>query len=117
MRESNLALGDERPVVTQEWAARIAAAQSEELLVSIANEYLATWLPSDLEALPAECRVSSVSTANELANCCVAFVKSELSVPHDAPASATLAALVRIFVAAQERLRQLRSRKYDPSPT
>ena len=93
-----------------EWAGKIGVAQSEEHLVAIANGYLATWLPSDFECLPQECQVSRVSSADELAPLSVTFVKAELHVAHDAPASAGLTDLVRVFVTAQQRLRQLRSR-------
>ena len=99
----------------REWAAKICVAQSEEQLIAIANGYLASWLPSDFQTLPAECQFSRVSSAEEFAHLSVTFVKAELRVAHDAPASSGLVDLVRVFVAGQQRLRQLRSRKYDPS--
>ena len=100
---------------SRDWAAKIGVAQSEEQLVAIANGFLATWLPSDFECLPADCQVSTVSSADELAYASVTFVKAELCTGHDAPASAGLIDLVRVFVAGQQRLRQLRARKYDLS--
>lgn len=105
------------PQGAREWATRIGIAQSEEQLVAIANGYLATWLPSDFECLPADCQLSTLSSGEDLALFSVTFVKAELSVAHDSPASAGLIDLVRVFVAGQQRLRQLRSRKFDPSAT
>ena len=92
-----------------EWANRIGVARSEEQLVAIANGYLATWLPSDFECLPTECQFSRVSSVEELADLSVTFVKAELRAAHDTPASSGLIDLVRVFVAGQQRLRQLRS--------
>ena len=99
----------------QDWAVKIAIARSEQELIAVANGYLATWLPSDRECLPVDCRVSGLSTAEELAHFSVTFVKAELYAPHGSPASSALVDLVRVFVAGQQRLRQLRSGKYDPS--
>jgi hypothetical protein len=116
LNDHDVALAAEEDIrISHEWAMRIGVAQSEERLVRIANDYLATWLPSDFEVLPADCRLSSVSNADELAHFSVTFVKAELRVPHDAPASPRLVDLVRVFVAGQQRLRQLRSHNFDPA--
>lgn len=98
-----------------DWATRISIAQSEEQLITLANGYLATWMPSDFKCLPAECQFSRVSSAEDLAHLSVTVVKAELRAAHDEPASSGLVDLVRVFVAGQQRLRQLRSRKYDPA--
>lgn len=100
---------------TSNWASTFGASRSEDEVVRLANEYLATWLPSDFERLPRECRITQVDSADELAHAAVTFTQCELHVPPDTPAAAILAALTEVFIAAQSRVRQLRSPRFDPS--
>src|SRR4051794_18401618 len=82
------------------WSALFAASRTEADVLRIANEYLATWLPSDLETLPVDCRIPSVGNADELAHAAVTFTQSELHVAPDTPAATVLAALTEVFIAA-----------------
>ena len=89
--------------------------RNEDEVVRIANDYLATWLPSDLEYLPPECRVTTVENADELAHAAVTFTQCELHVPPETPEASILGSLTEVFIAAQTRVRQLRSARFDPS--
>jgi hypothetical protein len=91
------------------------ASRTEEEVVRIANEYLAAWLPSDFEYLPAECRITSVANPDELARSAVTFTQCELDVRPGTPAAAILGSLAEVFIAAQARVRRLRSSRFDPS--
>ena len=91
------------------------ASRTEEDVVRIANDYLATWLPSDFEYLPRECRIPAIAGADELAHAAVTFTQCELHVDPDTPAAAILSSLTEVFIAAQARVRQLRSPRFDPS--
>lgn len=97
------------------WASMFAASRTEAEVVRLANDYLATWLPSDFEQLPPECRVTSIANTEELAHAAVTFTQCELHAAPDTPAASMLAALTEVFIAAQARMRQLRSPLYDPS--
>jgi hypothetical protein len=97
------------------WTSMFAACRSEADVVRLANDYLATWLPSDFEQLPPECRLSAIANTDELAHAAVTFTQCELHAAPDTPAATTLAALTEVFIAAQARVRQLRSPRYDPS--
>jgi hypothetical protein len=105
----------ERTRSSTAWAVQFAASRSEADVVRIANEYLATWLPSDFESLPAECRVGVLTNADELAHAAVTFTQCELQVAPHGPAAAILTSLSEVFIAAQVRVRQLRSPRFDPS--
>jgi len=100
---------------TSSWASTFRASRSEDEVVRIANDYLATWLPSDFEYLPPECRIVIVASADELAHAAVTFTQCELHVHPDSPEAAILASLTEVFIAAQARVRQLRSPRFDPS--
>ena len=91
------------------------ACRTEEEVVRLANEYLATWLPSDLEYLPIECRIATVAGADELAHAAVTFTQCELHVQPETPAASILGSLTEVFIAAHARVRQLRSPRFDPS--
>jgi hypothetical protein len=97
------------------WAAEFASCSTEADVVRLANDYLATWLPSDLEYLPDECRVVGVENAEDVAYAAVVFTQSELQAKPETPAAAILASMAEVFIAAQARLRQLRSARFDPS--
>jgi hypothetical protein len=103
------------PMGTSSWASTFRASRSEDEVVRIANDYLATWLPSDFEYLPPECRIVTVASADELAHAAVTFTQCELHVHPDSPEAAILASLTEVFIAAQARVRQLRSPRFDPS--
>ena len=100
---------------TTSWATMFGASRTEDQVVRLANEYLATWLPSDFEYLPPECRVASIGNADELAHAAVTFTQCELHVTPGTPAAAILGSLTEVFIAAQARVRQLRSPRFDPS--
>jgi hypothetical protein len=97
------------------WTAQFAACRTEPEVVRLANEFLATWLPSDFELLPGECRFTTIMNAEELAHAAVAFTQCELQAAPGTPASAILWSLSEIFIAAQARIRQLRSSRFDPA--
>jgi hypothetical protein len=100
---------------TTSWTTLFATCQTEADVVRIANEYLETWLPSDFESLPPDCRLGVVANADELAHAAVTFTQCELQVAPDSKAAAILASLSEVFIAAQARVRQLRSPRFDPA--
>jgi len=97
------------------WATQFAATRSESEVVEVVNDYLATWLPSDLEHLPEECRLVQVTNVDAVSHAAVVFTQCELHARPESPAAAVLGALSEIFIAAQVRVRQLRSSRFDPS--
>lgn len=85
--------------------------------MAILREYLATWLPSDLARLPAECRISIVTNASDIAIAAVTLAQCELKGGLDEQAAELLRQKADVFVGAQMRLRQILGRKHDPGVT
>jgi hypothetical protein len=100
---------------TTAWVMQLAVCRTEPEVIRVANAYLATWLPSDFELLPPQCRVSAIADADELANAAVALTQCELQAVPGTMAGEILASLSEVFIAAQSRIRQLRSSRYDPA--
>lgn len=105
---------EDRPQTTS-WTTLFGTCQTEADVVRIANDYLETWLPSDFESLPPDCRVAAIANAEELAHAAVTFTQCELQVEPDSKAATILASLSEVFIAAQARVRQLRSPRFDPA--
>lgn len=101
----------------QQWLPRIAKARSEEDLVRMVREYREAWSPSDLEKLPAHCRVAIVSTGQDISWAAVTLVQCELKGGMDEEAAETVRQMADVFVAAQLRLREILGQRYDPAPS
>jgi len=97
------------------WARLFATSHSEEDVVRIADDYLATWLPSDLEFLPAGCRFGALRSAEEVAQAAVMFTRFELHAVPGTTAAEILGLLTEVLIAAQVRVRQLRASRFDPT--
>jgi hypothetical protein len=98
-----------------DWTARISTLRSEAEVVHAANDFLSTWPRTDLQRLPARCRIERVESSDQLAEAALAFVNCELHLAHDSAGYRTVAQLARIFIAAQLRVRQIRGRQHDPA--
>ena len=75
----------------------------------VLRDYLATLLPSELESLPKDCRLSGLSTGDEIAEAAVVLTKCELAMLDD-PRAPLLHEMALTFNAALQRLRQIRGR-------
>ncbi|HZZ92362.1 MAG TPA: hypothetical protein VFE23_07355 [Usitatibacter sp.] len=97
------------------WFPRIHRAQTEEELVEIVRQYAATWLPSDLDRLPPDCRIGRVTTGAEISVAAVTLTHADLRTSPAHQSADLLRAMTEVFVAAQMRLRQILGRRHDPS--
>ena len=100
---------------SSEWLPGIAQARSERELVQIVRAYLAAWEPSEIQKLPPHCRVEIVSTGLEISSAAVTLVQCELKGGMDEETAVTVRNMADVFVAAQQRLRQLLGQRYDPA--
>jgi hypothetical protein len=92
---------------THHWAPRIHAAGSEEQLVRIVRQYLATWLTSDLDRLPVAGELRVVSTGDDISTTAVVLVQAEVRDGLDRETAELMRQLTDVFVAAHLRLRQI----------
>jgi hypothetical protein len=78
-------------------------------VVRLMRDYVAAWRPADLALLPPECVIAMrLSTPEEVAFAAVTLAQCELKAREDDPGTAVLREMARTFVAAHERLRQIR---------
>lgn len=95
----------------------ISLAQSEAEVVRLVMEQTSGLLPSELMQLPPECYGASLRTGEDVAVAAVALVQRDLgtdTAPDDHGAR-VLRRTMAVFVTAQDRLKQIRSRFTDPS--
>ena len=97
------------------WQPLLSAAGSEEDVIRIINEYLATLLPAELALLPPSCRIAPVSHPHEIGDAAVTLSHCDLKTSHDDPGAKLLHEMAHTFAYAQTRLRDLRSRGLAPS--
>jgi hypothetical protein len=88
------------------WVGEIMAARDEASIVHAVRNYLGTILPSELEQLPAGCRVFEISTPAEIAEAAVTLTHCELRAGYR-DGSELLRELSKVFVTASHRLTRL----------
>src|SRR5687768_3987283 len=69
----------DNPPVSVSWQDRVAAAETVDDLVRVANEYLAMWSPAELSRLPTECRPGRLSDAEDVAFYAYTLIRQQCS--------------------------------------
>ena len=92
----------------ERWRFLIQQCGSESELQRLMKEYVNTWLPSDLEKLPAPCRDLSCESADDLLALALHLTTCELKFDGDEGSREILQEVTRTFVAAAIRVGQLR---------
>src|SRR5688572_30152576 len=90
------------------WLARLRVAQSEDAVIHIVREYLATWTPSDIGDVPATSWPGEATTKTEILNSAVQVKVDELRAV-DGPARVSMQELAEVLAAASARFGQLNS--------
>ena len=90
------------------WRSHIQHAHSEADVVRLVQDYLKTWLPSDLEKLPESCRDLSFEDADALLGLAVHLTTCELMFKGNDESRDVLQEIARTFVLAAIRIGQLR---------
>jgi hypothetical protein len=98
-------------MATNPWADPIRAARTEDEVVTLVQRYLRAFSPAVLQLLPEACRVSEISTADNVAESTLSIMKSEWSVDPGSAAAPIVKDMSQTFLLAYERLRQLRGRQ------
>jgi len=104
-------------IPSAEWLPQIATARNEEELVQIVRNYVIAWPAPQLASVPAHCRVALVSTGQEISFAAVTLVQCELKGGMEEGTAQTVRLMADVFVAAQNRLRELLARQYNPGAT
>jgi hypothetical protein len=99
----------------QKWIARLQGAQSDEAIVEIVGEYLATWTPSEIGEIPKASWPGEGRSKPELLNAAVQVKVDELRA-EEGPAQAMLQELGAVLAAASTRFGQLSGPFRAPAP-
>lgn len=97
------------------WQPLLSAAGTEEEIIRIINEYLATLQPDELALLPPSCRIPPISNPHEIGDAAVTLSHADLKISHEHPGANLLHEMAHTFAFAQNRLRDQRSRWLSPS--
>ena len=99
----------------ERWRPLIDAANAEQDLLRVLNEYCDTWLPSDLALLPAACQRCKPGSADQIGELALQFKHEELKFAGGDDGRRLLHELTQVFIAGAERLKRLRSQWHPPA--
>ena len=85
--------------------------------MSILRAYVQAWPSADLANIPSHCRVEHLSSGDDISFAAVNLVQCELKGGMDEQAAAAVRLMSGVFIAAQNRLREILARNSDPSVT
>lgn len=98
----------------ERWRHLIQAAQDEEAVARVISEYAHSLLPSDIAFLPKAVHNVLSHPEVDIAGHAVDLVRVELAYTGDAEAAAVLHQITTTFIAASNRLGQIRHRSQPP---
>jgi hypothetical protein len=89
------------------WLSQVQGARSEDELVRVIKEYLASWTPDELARLPEECQPRIVDGRDDVLAWAVVLARGDLKFSGDPLVAAQLHELATLFTAAGMRLPRL----------
>ena len=89
------------------WQPLIQAAASEDAVVDLVKEYLASWTPEEIDSLPRGCRPGQINNREDVSEWAVVLTREELKSGADAASGRMLNHLSTTFREAAARLSQL----------
>jgi hypothetical protein len=97
-----------------DWKALLDDARTERAVVRATQDYLATWTPQEMHALPEECRPGQIKGGDE-----ISFWAFELTRIHcetsDPAAAVLIVKMMTFFSHASERLSKLQTIRDTPA--
>jgi hypothetical protein len=105
----------ERP--TGLWPNVLDGARSEQDVVNIVREYMATWGPEELGRLPAACRPGKIHDAEDISDLAYCLASAHLAFTGDLADRLLLERLMGFFTHAGARLAVLQATSSSPSPS
>lgn len=90
--------------VSVSWQQRLGSALTEDEIVRLAKDYLASWTPEELAKLPLNCRPGAIKDGEDVASYAFAMVQRQcMAGPHEAE----LDRMAAFFAAASHRISQI----------
>ena len=97
-------LRDRERMIALAWQARLAEARSPLGVLELANEFLSTWLPSEIASLPADCHPRGFACLDDIAFYAFRLVREQCS---GREATNELHRMAIFFAGASQRIAQL----------
>lgn len=64
---------------------KLCSAASEREVVELVREYISSWAPAELAALPEHCRPGKMRDAEDIADCAIALTRARISLTDPDP--------------------------------
>jgi len=90
-----------------DWKALLDDADNEAELVRVTRDYLATWTPQEMFALPEQCRPGQIKGAEDISFWAYELARIHCADTNDPGAAALVAKMMTFFSHASERLAKL----------
>lgn len=87
------------------WADRLGSARTPEEVIAVCDEFLWTWRPAEIGALPLRCRPGAIASPDDVSLFAFQLVQAQLAVPPGSDAG--LDRMAAFFSAASHRLAEL----------
>lgn len=98
-------------LLSPDWKALLDDAENDREVVSVVRDYLATWTPEDIFALPAECRPGHIRGADDVTYWAFEYTRIHCASPDDPALATPLLKLRTFFAHAAARLSQVTARR------
>ena len=87
-----------------DWKALLDGATSEREIVQLTKEYLATWTPRELFALPTPCRPGAIKSGEDVSGCAFELARAHCGEGNDLELAELILKMMTFFSHASERL-------------
>ncbi len=98
-------------VLSPDWKALLDDAESEREVVSLTRDFLATWTPEEIHALPAECRPGHIRGGDDVTYWAFEYARIHCATPDDPVLAIPILKLRTFFSHAAARLSQVSARR------
>ena len=97
-------LRDRERMIALAWQARLAEARDPDEVLNLANQFLSTWLPSEIAALPNDCHPRGFACLDDIAFYAFRLVREQCS---GREGTVELHRMAIFFAGASQRIAQL----------
>ena len=90
-----------------DWKSLLDAAQTEREVVEVTRDYLATWTPRELYALPPSCRPGLIKSGEDVSSLAFELTQAHCNQGEDLQLAELVLKMMTFFTHASERLSQI----------
>ena len=96
-----------------DWKALLDSSANEKDVVEVTRDYLASWTPRELYALPIACRPGNVKGAEDVSNLAFELTQAHFRQGDDMELAQLILKMMTFFSHASDRLSQILATKAD----